>query len=185
MAVKKGAAYIGRNRAPRVQIEYKVEEYGSERVVQLPFIVGVMADLAGKSESEEAQKPAEQRTMREVNARTFNDYMNKLRPRVAFTVDNKLTDGDPLLVDITFESLDDFAPGKVAEKVEALQPYIQARKRLRRLLSLVDGRPGAEKLVGEALNSEALLTSLAEEAKAAPSAAGDAAETKKPAGGDD
>lgn len=176
MAVDKGAAFIKRNRPPRVQIEYKVEEYGSEKVVQLPFIMGVMADLAGKSTSEDAQKPVDQRRMTEINARTFNEYMKNLQPRVAFAVPNKITGSDDLLVDMTFESLDDFTPGRIAEKVEALKPWIDARKQLQRLLSLMDGKAGAEKLVGQALGSQALLDTLVQEAETASAAAEEASD---------
>ncbi|MEW8027573.1 MAG: type VI secretion system contractile sheath small subunit, partial [Candidatus Thiodiazotropha sp.] len=50
MAKESSQKFVARNRAPRVQIEYDVELYGAEKMIQLPFIMGVMADLSGKPE---------------------------------------------------------------------------------------------------------------------------------------
>ena len=98
--------FIARNRAPRVQIEYDVELYGAEKKVQLPFVMGVMSDLAGKSEVE--QPPVADRKFLEIDVDNFDDRMKSMAPRAAFTVPNTLTGEGNLAVDITFESMDDF-----------------------------------------------------------------------------
>ena len=100
--------FIARNRAPRVQIEYDVELYGAEKKVQLPFVMGVMSDLAGKSEVE--QPAVADRKFLEIDVDNFDDRMKSMAPRAAFTVPNTLTGEGNLAVDITFESMDDFSP---------------------------------------------------------------------------
>ncbi len=153
--------FIARNRAPRVQIEYDVEIYGAEKKVQLPFVMGVMADLAGKSESEEAQKSVTDRRMLEIDAANFNDRMAALAPRAAFAVPNTLTGEGNMMVDITFDSMDDFSPAAVARKVEPLRKLLEARTQLSNLMTYMDGKAGAEQLIQQVLNDPTLLQSLA------------------------
>lgn len=81
---------IERNRAPRVQIAYDVEHYGSPTTIELPFVMGVMADLAGVSETPEAKKPVNDRTFVETDAGRFNKFMEALSPRVKASVPNRL-----------------------------------------------------------------------------------------------
>jgi type VI secretion system protein ImpB len=169
--------FIARNRAPRVQIEYDVETYGSEKKVQLPFVVGVMADLSGKPV--EPLPPVADRKLLEVDVDNFDDRMKAMKPRVAFMVPNTLTGEGNLAVDITFESMDDFSPAAVARKVEALNKLLEARTQLSNLLTYMDGKSGAEDLITKVLNDPALLQSLAaapNPAAAAPNPAA-AAET--------
>ena len=89
MAKASSQKFIARNRAPRVQIEYDVEVYGAEKKVQLPFVMGVMADLSGKSEVEKPQ--VSERKALEVDVDNFDERMKAIKPRVAFTVPNTLT----------------------------------------------------------------------------------------------
>ena len=156
--------FIARNRAPRVQIEYDVEMYGAEKKVQLPFVMGVMSDLAGKSEVE--QPGIADRKFLEIDVDNFDDRMKAMKPRVAFSVPNKLTGEGNLPVDISFESMDDFSPGAIAQKVEPLRELMEARNQLSNLATYMDGKPGAEDLLAKTMNDEALLKSLA--AQAAP-----------------
>src|SRR6187402_3852263 len=107
--------FIARNRAPRVQIEYDVEVYGSEKKVQLPFVMGVMADLSGKPS--EALPAVADRKYLEIDVDNFDERLKSMKPRVAFQVPNKLTGQGNLPVEITFESMDDFSPAAVARKV--------------------------------------------------------------------
>jgi type VI secretion system protein ImpB len=151
--------FIARNRAPRVQIEYEVETYGSEKKVQLPFVVGVMSDLSGKPS--EALPAVADRKMLEVDVDNFDDRMNSIKPRVAFMVPNTLTGEGNIAVDITFESMDDFSPGAVAKKVDSLAKLLEARNQLSNLLTYMDGKSGAESLITKALQDPALLQSLA------------------------
>lgn len=164
MAKASSQKFIARNRAPRVQIEYDVETYGSEKKVQLPFVVGVMSDLSGKPV--EPLAPVADRKMLEIDVDNFDDRMKSLKPRVAFMVPNTLTGEGNLAVDITFENMDDFSPGAVAKKVDSLAKLLEARNQLSNLLTYMDGKSGAEALITKALNDPALLASIA--AKPAP-----------------
>ncbi len=159
MAKSSSQKFIARNRAPRVQIEYDVETYGSEKKVQLPFIVGVMADLSGKPA--EPLAPVADRKMLEIDVDNFDDRMKSIKPRVAFMVPNTLTGEGNVAVDITFESMDDFSPGAVAKKVDSLAKLLDARTQLSNLLTYMDGKTGAEALITKALGDPALLQSLA------------------------
>lgn len=157
--------FIARNRAPRVHIEYDVELYGAEKKIQIPFIMGVMADLAGKQE--EPLPPIEQRKFLEFDMDNFDDRIKAMKPRAAFRVKNTLTDDEgEISVDLTFESLDDFSPAAVARKVEPLRKLLEARTQLANLVTYMDGKAGAEELVSKAINDPELLKSLTAAPKA-------------------
>jgi type VI secretion system protein ImpB len=155
--------FIARNRAPRVQIEYDVEVYGAEKKVQIPFVMGVIADLAGKQET--PLPPVEDRKMLDIDVDNFDSRMKALKPRAAFSVPNTLTGQGELKVDITFENLDDFSPGAVARKVGGLDKLLEARTQLANLVTYMDGKGGAEELIAKALKDETLLQALASQAK--------------------
>jgi type VI secretion system protein ImpB len=157
--------FIARNRAPRVQIEYDVELYGAEKKIQLPFVMGVLSDLSGKSEVE--QKPIDQRKFADIDVDNFDSYLKSTAPRVALTVPNTLTGEGNLQVAITFDSMDDFTPGAVARKVDSLAKLLKARQDLSNLLTYMDGKGGAEELLAKVVADPALLKSLAETAKPA------------------
>lgn len=161
--------FIARNRAPRVQIEYDVELYGAEKKVQLPFVMGVMSDLAGKSEVE--QPAVADRKFLEIDVDNFDDRMKSMAPRVAFTVPNTLTGEGNLAVDITFESMDDFSPAAIAAKVEPLRELLEARTQLSNLMTYMDGKTGAEDLISKVMSDPSLLKTLAAEAKPADDSA--------------
>ncbi|MEO7252861.1 MAG: type VI secretion system contractile sheath small subunit [Casimicrobium sp.] len=159
MAAKKsGQKWIAKNRAPRVQIEYDVEVYGSEKKVQIPFVMGVMADLSGKSE--EPLPDVSDRKFTEIDFDNFDARMKAIKPRVAFTVPNTLTGEGYMSVDVSFENMDDFSPAAVAKKVGALNQLLEARTQLHNLLSYMDGKSGAEELLSKVLADPALLASL-------------------------
>ena len=155
--------FIARNRAPRVQIEYDVELYGAEKKVQLPFVMGVLSDLAGKPS--EPLPPVADRKFLEVDVDNFDARMKSMKPRVAFQVENTLTGEGNLPVDITFESMDDFSPAAVAAKVDGLNKLLEARTQLANLITYMDGKTGAEELIAKVLADPALLSSLTAEAK--------------------
>ena len=138
--------FIGKNRAPRVQVEYDVELYGAEKKVNLPFVMGVMADLSGKSEVTKDQR-VEDKKFLDIDADNFDDRMKSIKPRVAFNVPNVMTGEGNLAVDVSFESMDDFSPDKVAEKVDGVKELLEARRQLSNLLSYMDGKTGAEELI--------------------------------------
>jgi type VI secretion system protein ImpB len=175
MARASSQKFIARNRAPRVQIEYEVETYGSEKKVQLPFIVGVMSDLSGKP-SEPLAAVAD-RKMLEIDVDNFDSRMKAIKPRVAFMVPNTMTGQGNVAVDITFESMDDFSPGAIARKVDSLAKLLEARTQLSNLLTYMDGKTGAEELIGKVLADPTLLKTLA--AQPAPAASGSDASAKE------
>jgi type VI secretion system protein ImpB len=151
--------FIARNRAPRVQIEYDVELYGAEKKIQLPFVMGVLADLSGKPT--EALPPVADRKFLDIDVDNFDSRMKALRPRVAFQVPNTLTGEGNLSVELTFDSMEDFSPAAVATKVDALKKLLEARKQLANLITYMDGKSGAEDLVAKLLQDPALLQTLA------------------------
>ena len=155
--------FIARNRAPRVQIEYDVELYGAEKKLQLPFVMGVLSDLSGKPS--EPLPPVAERKFLDIDVDNFDARMKAMKPRVAFQVPNTLTGEGNLAVDITFENMDDFSPAAVAAKVEGLRQLLEARQQLANLVTYMDGKTGAEELIGKVIKDEALLKSLAEARK--------------------
>jgi type VI secretion system protein ImpB len=158
MAKQSSQKFIARNRAPRVQIEYDLELYGAEKTVNLPFVMGVMADLSGKPA--EALPGVKDRKFLEIDVDNFDDRLKASKPRVAFQVPNTLTGEGNLSVELNFESMDDFSPAAVAQKVDSLKKLLDARTELSNLLSYMDGKGGAEELMAKAMQDPALLGAL-------------------------
>jgi len=150
--------FIARNRAPRVQIEYDVELYGAQKKVQLPFVMGVMSDLSGNPA--EPLPSVEDRKAMDIDVDNFDERLKAMKPRVAFSVPNTLTGEGNMSVDITFESMDDFSPGAVARKVDALSKLLDTRTQLSNLVTYMDGKAGAEDLIAKALADPELLKAL-------------------------
>ena len=169
MAKASSQKFVARNRAPRVQIEYDVEVYGSDKKVQLPFVMGVMADLSGKPA--EALPAVADRKYLEIDVDNFDERLKSMKPRVAFQVPNTLTGEGNLSVDLTFESMDDFSPAAVARKVDALNKLLETRTQLANLLTYMDGKSGAEDLIAKVLKDPALLQALATAPKEGEAAA--------------
>jgi type VI secretion system protein ImpB len=161
------AKVIERNRAPRVQIAYDVEHYGSPTTIELPFVMGVMADLAGASETPEASKAVPDRAFVDVDANRFPKFMEALSPRVKTRVKNTMpqVEGEEreeeLALDLSFRNMGDFAPDKVAEQIPQLAELLRMRKQLEELLGFMDGRVDAEKRIAHLLNNEPLLGQIA------------------------
>lgn len=159
MAKESSQKFIARNRAPRVQIEYDVEVYGAEKKVQLPFVMGVLADLSGKPA--EALPAVADRKFLEIDVDNFDSRMKAVKPRVAFQVPNTLTGEGSLNVELTFDSMEEFTPAAVARKVDALNKLLETRQQLSNLITYMDGKSGAEDLVSKLLQDPALLQTLA------------------------
>lgn len=151
--------FLSRNRAPRVQIEYDVEVYGSQKTVQLPFVMGVLADLSGQPA--EALPPVAERKLLEIDGDNFDERLRSMKPRVTARVPNTLTGEGELGIDLTFESMDDFSPAAVAKKVDPLRKLLEARQKLANLLTYMDGKADAEELISQALGNRPLLEMLA------------------------
>lgn len=158
MAIKSGQRFIRENRKPRVHIEYEVETYGARQKVELPFVMGVISDLSGKSLKD--KKAVESRDFVDVDMDNFDNRMEAIAPRVAFAVDNTLTGDGKLGVDLTFSSMNDFSPGQIAKNVEPLAKLLEARTQLEDLLSYMDGKHGAQDLLDKVLQDPALLKAL-------------------------
>ena len=151
--------FIARNRAPRVQIEYDVELYGAQKKIQLPFVMGVMSDLSGNPTEPLAAVP--DRKFLEISVDNFDDRLKAMKPRAAFNVPNALTGEGNIAVDITFENMDDFSPAAIARKVAPLRELLEARQQLANLVTYMDGKSGAEDLIGKVMKDPALMKTLA------------------------
>ena len=132
-----------------------MELYGAEKKVELPFVMGVMADLSGKPA--EALPNVGDRKFLEIDVDNFDDRLKACKPRVAFQVPNTLTGEGNINVEMTFESMDDFSPAAVARKVDSLNKLLTARTQLSNLLTYMDGKGGAESLISKLLSDPALL----------------------------
>jgi type VI secretion system protein ImpB len=158
MAIKSGQRFIKENRAPRVHIEYEVETYGATQKIELPFVMGVMSDLSGKSRVE--KKAMDQRDFIDFDMDNFDQRMEAIAPRAAFAVDNALTGQGKLGIDLTFNTIEDFSPGAVARNVEPLAKLLEARTQLEDLLSYMDGKNGAQDLLDKVMKDPTLLAAL-------------------------
>ncbi|ATR83401.1 type VI secretion system contractile sheath small subunit [Pseudomonas sp. HLS-6] len=163
MSSNSGQKFIGRNRAPRVQIDYDVELYGAEKTVEIPFVNGVLTDLSGANT---AHLPSvADRKFLEIDIDNFDERMNAIAPSLKFAVKNELTGEGQLSVALDIKSMDDFSPGAIARNVEPLNKLLEARNQLSNLLTYMDGKSGAEQLVAQLLQDPALMSSLLAQAK--------------------
>ena len=156
---KEGQRFIKENRAPRVHISYEVETFGSRQKVELPFVMGIMSDLSGKSNVE--KKVLDKRDFIELDMDNFDQKMEAIAPRAAFVVDNTLSGEGKMGIDMTFKSLDDFTPGAVAKNVPALAKLLEARQQLNDLMLYMDGKDGAQDLLDKVLKDPELMKALA------------------------
>ena len=129
---------LGRIRPPRVQITYDVETGGAIEKKELPLIVGIMADLAGKQEN--PPPPIKMRKFVEIDRDNFNDVMKSIGPRLAFAVPNRLKDDDSqLMVELKFSNIGDLRPESLVKQVKPLRELFEARQRLNDLIAKLDG----------------------------------------------
>jgi type VI secretion system protein ImpB len=147
LMAKSGQRFIKENRAPRVHIEYEVETFGSMQKVSLPFVMGVMSDLSGKSLVE--KKSMADRDFVEFDMDNFDQRMAAMAPRAAFNVD------------LTFKNMEDFSPGAIAKKVPALAQLLEARQQLNDLMLYMDGKDGAQDLLDKLLKDPDLMKAMA------------------------
>ena len=135
-----------RVRPPRVHISYDVEINGAQVLKELPFVVGVMADLSGNP-ADPLPKPKD-RKFTEIDRDNFDDVLKSMKPRLAYKVDNKLTDDDTeLSVELNFENMADFSPENVAKQVGPLNDLLEVRGKLKALLSKTEGNDRLEELL--------------------------------------
>lgn len=160
---------LDRVRPPRVHITYDVEIGDAIEMKELPFVMGVLADLSGAVKPDEPLPRLRDRKFVEIDRDNFNDVMKGMKPRLAFRVDNKLTDDDTKLgVELHFQNLDDFSPERVAEQVEPLRKLIEIRQQLRGLLAKTDGNDRLAERLQEIINNTEQLQQLGQEAGLEP-----------------
>jgi len=161
---------LDRVRRPRVQITYDVETGGAMQKVELPFVIGVLADLSGKPK--DALKPLKDRKVVTIDRDNFNDVLSRATPRLAFRVANKLSDPNSQLnVELNFNHIDDFEPDKVARQVPALNELLEMREKLSSLLSKMEGNDKLEALLGQVLGNTEQAMALAKSMGLEPGAA--------------
>jgi type VI secretion system protein ImpB len=154
---------LDRVRAPRVQITYDVEIGDAIEMKEIPFVVGVLADLSGKPD--QPLPKVKDRKFVEIDRDNFNQVLAGMKPRLAYKVDNKLTDDDSkMAVELRFKSLDDFHPERVAEQVTPVRKLVEARKRLSDLLAKLDGNDKLDDLLQDVLASTDSIEKLGQEA---------------------
>jgi len=150
---------IGRVRPPRVQITYDVETGGAIEKKELPFVVGVLADLSGQPDK---PLPAiKDRNFIETDRDNFDKVLAKMTPRLVYKVDNRLSDDDTKIgVELKFSSMEDFEPQNVVEQVEPLRKLIELRRKLSNLRSSLYGNDKLEKMLQQILNDDQELNKL-------------------------
>jgi len=159
-----GQKFIRRNRAPRVHITYE-DPSDAEKLIELPFVMGVMADLSGNAS--DVDKPdVAQRKFLDIDMDNFESRMAAIQPGVAFRVRNKLGEAtdEKMQVKLRFNKMDDFKPAQVARQVPALAKLLEARDQLKNLQLYMDGKADAEKKLRELLKDPALMAALQERA---------------------
>jgi type VI secretion system protein ImpB len=164
MATDSGQKFIRRNRAPRVHITYE-DPYDAERLIELPFVMGVMSDLSGNNSTVEKPK-VEERKFLEFDMDNFENRMAAIEPGITMRVENKLGDesGEKLSVNLKFEKMADFTPAAVARQVPATAKLLEAREQLANLLRYLDGKVAAEDQLKKLLSDPQLMTALNERA---------------------
>ena len=154
---------LDRVRPPRVHITYDVEIGDAIEMKELPFVVGVLADLSGKPDAPLPR--VKDRKFVEIDRDNFNAVLRGMQPRLAFRVDNKLTDDDTKLgVELRFNSMDDFEPEAVVNQVEPLKKLIETRRQLAALLAKTDGNDRLSERLQEIIGNTEMLQQLGKEA---------------------
>ena len=161
MAADTGQKFIRRNRAPRVHISYE-DPYDAEKQVELPYVMGVLADLSGNAAEAEKTDVAD-RTFLEFDMDNFDNRMAAIKPGVSFRVENKLGEPDEKLsVNLQFRKMEDFGPAAIARQVPPLAKLLEAREQLANLLRYMDGKVAASDQLKALLSDPQLMAALKE-----------------------
>ena len=153
---------LDRVRSPRVQITYDVEIGDAIESKEIPFVVGVLADLSGKPD--EPLPKLKERKFVEIDRDNFNNVLEGIKPRLAYRVDNKLTkDDSKIAVELRFKSMDDFHPEQVAQQITPVRKLVETRNRLSELLNKLDGNDKLDELLQEVISSTDSLETLGKE----------------------
>jgi type VI secretion system protein ImpB len=163
---------LGRIRPPRVNITYDVEVGGAIEKKELPFVMGVLGDFSGQPVEPLAK--LKERKFVEVTPDNFDQVLSSMKPHLAFTVDNKLSDEEgagKIGVDLSFSSLDDFQPDRVAQQVDPIRKLLELRSQLADLRGSLQGNEKLEEILKASVSDEEKLKQLQSELES--SATGD------------
>ena len=158
---------LDRVRPPRVHITYDVEIGDAIEMKEIPFVVGVMADLSGKEDPENPLPKVKDRDFLEIDRDNLNSVLAGMKPRLAFKVDNRLTDDKEkkkISVGLEFNSMADFHPERVAKQIGPLNKLVEARRRLSELLNKLDGNDRLDELLQDVVKSTDSIEKLGQEA---------------------
>lgn len=152
---------LERVRPPRVQISYEVETGGAIELKEIPFVMAVLADLSGQPTEPLAK--LKDRKFVDVTPDNFDDVLASMKPRLAFTVENKLSE-DPNVgkigVDLNFRSMDDFSPEAVAQQVNPLKQLVELRTKLADLRGALQGNDKLDEILQSTVNDDAKMSKL-------------------------
>jgi type VI secretion system protein ImpB len=137
--------WVGRNRPPRVQITYDVEIGDAVEKKELPFVMGVLADLAGHPDGTPSK--LKDRRFVEIDRDNFNQIMEKISPRLDLSVEDRLKGEGEIKVELNFKQFSDFHPEAIVQQVPRLAKLLEARTQLRDLLSKLDGNDELNQLL--------------------------------------
>ncbi|MET4696838.1 type VI secretion system contractile sheath small subunit [Endozoicomonas lisbonensis] len=153
---------LKRVRKPRVHITYDVETNGAEVVKELPFVAGVMGDYSG--DNTEGKKSYKERKFVQIDRDNFNQVMGKVNPKLGMKVENTLADDDSeLSVDLDFNAMDDFEPTSIVKQVKPLNDLLEARNKLRDLLSKADRSEELEEVLESILKNTDEISKISQE----------------------
>jgi len=153
---------LARVRRPRVHITYEVETEGAQIVRELPFVVGVIGDFSG--DPTQPLRPFAERKFVQIDRDNFDEVMQRLAPGLKLKVENKLAgDGSLMPVDLRFNGIEDFEPGRVLDQVPALRALLETRNRLRDLMSKADRSENLELLLENILKDKGHLETISNE----------------------
>jgi type VI secretion system protein ImpB len=168
-----GQKFISRNRKPRVHITYE-DPYDAEKLVELPFVMGVLADLSGNA-SEVSKPDMNDRKFLDIDMDNFDKRMAAIEPAITLRVPNKLgaeEGSEKLAVKLKFATMADFAPASIARQVPAMAKLLAAREQLANLLKYMDGKAGAEETLKKLLADPQLMAAMKAKLDQRPSADG-------------
>jgi type VI secretion system protein ImpB len=154
MARESVHAKLERVRSPRVHVTYNVEIGDAIELKEIPFVMGIMADLSGQPA--EPQAKIKDRRFVEITPDNFDPVMESMKPRVAFSVENRLSDesgAGNLGVDLTFKSIEDFEPEQVARKIGPLRELLELRTKLSDLVGTLQGNEKLDRLLQDVINN--------------------------------
>ena len=173
MARESVHAKLERVRSPRVHVTYNVEIGDAIELKEIPFVMGIMADLSGQP-SEPLAKMKDRRFV-EITPDNFDAVMESSKPRVAFSVENRLseeTGAGNLGVDLTFKSLQDFEPEQVARQITPLRELLDLRTKLSDLVGTLQGNDKLDRLLQDVINDAGKLDQARKELSLQPKEGG-------------